>query len=239
MGELLLKLFDLNIALYNDWEERKPRILELIREQKPDIVTLQEVMDDAKYNRYGDNQAKELAKELGFKHCAFYLSGNLQKESSQWFGDRRCRAGEAILSRYPLRNVAKKRLKRQPTDKHYRGIVYAEVKVAGVWRSVIVVHFSNDNILSLLHMKEVLAYAKKKNIYPVIVGDFNIKNTNDILALTPKDFTLSYAIKKYVSYPSKGETLDYIMLPKGLGFRSLECLGNNLSDHKALVACIE
>ena len=40
----------------------------------------------------------------------------------------------------------------------------------------------------------------------------------------------------YVSFPSEGNTFDYIMLPKGLKFRNLECIDRGLSDHSALVA---
>ena len=233
----MLKLFDLNIGLYWKWEERKPEIVKLIREQNPDVVTLQEVMDDARYNAYGENQAKELARELGFRYYAVYMSGNLQKESPQYFGDRRCRAGDAILSRYPLHNVVKKRLRKQPSDRHHRGIVYAEV-FKGRRIGIIVVHFSNDDVLSLLHMKEVLEYAKKKGMRPVIVGDFNIRKTDNILALTPQDYLCSYSVKRYVSFPSKGETLDYILLPTGLKFKEFECLSRDVSDHRPLIASI-
>lgn len=234
----MLKLLDLNIGLYWNWEERKPKIVKLISEQNPDVVMLQEVMDDAKYNAYGCNQAKELARDLGFRYYAVYLSGNMQRESPQWVGDRRCRAGNAILSRYPLHNIAKKRLKKQPSDRHHRGIVYAEV-LKGRRIGIIVVHFSNDDTLSVLHMKEVLAYARKKRIRPIIVGDFNIRKTENILALTPQDYLCSFSVKKYVSFPSKGETLDYILLPREMKLKKFECLSRNVSDHRALIASIE
>lgn len=233
----MLKLLDLNIALYNDWEKRMPRIVEFIREQHPDIVTLEEVMDDAKYNKYGDNQAMQIARAAGIANCAFYLSGNLQKESPQWVGDRRARAGDAILSEYSLTNVVKRRLKRHPDDKHYRGIVKARV-MSNPPLDLIVVHFSNNNLFSRLHMAEVLEYVRKARIRPVIVGDFNMYPEN-ILPMVPDDYTLSYSIKKYVSFPSEGNTFDYIMLPKNMKFKSLECMDVGISDHSALVAEIE
>ena len=230
----MLKLLDLNIALYNDWDTRMPKIVDFIKEQKPDIVTLEEVMDDAKYNRYGDNQAKQIARATGLSHCAFYLSGNLQRESPQWVGDRRARAGDAILSRYALTDIVKRRLKRRQDDKHYRGIVKARI-MSKPPMDLIVVHFSNNDVFSKLHMTEVLEYIKRVNIKPIIVGDFNMYPEN-ILPMVPKDYTLSYALKKYVSFPSEGNTFDYIMLPKGLKFKSLECINRGLSDHSSLVA---
>ena len=233
----MLKLLDLNIALYNDWDKRAPSIVDFIKEQRPDIVTLEEVMDDAKYNKYGNNQAVQIARATGFDHCAFYLSGNLQKESPQWVGDRRARAGDAILSKYALAKVVKKRLKRHPEDKHYRGIVKARV-MSRPPIDLIVVHFSNNDLFSRLHMEEVVGYVRKAQIRPVIVGDFNMYPEN-MLRMVPEDYTLSYALKKYVSFPSEGNTFDYIMLPKGLKFKSMECIDGGLSDHSALVAEIE
>ena len=233
----MLKLLDLNIALYNDWDTRMPKIVNFIKEQKPDIVTLEEVMDDAKYNRYGDNQAKQIARATGLSHCAFYLSGNLQRESPQWVGSRRARTGDAILSRYALTNIVKRRLKRHQDDRHYRGIVKARV-MSKPPIDLIVVHFSNKDIFSRLHMEEVLEYIKRVNIKPVIVGDFNMYPKN-ILSVVPKDYTLSYSLNRYVSFPSEGNTFDYIMLPKFLKFKSLECIGRGLSDHSSLVAEIE
>ena len=230
----MLKLLDLNIALYNDWDTRMPKIVDFIKEQKPDIVTLEEVMDDAKYNKYGNNQAMQIARATGMSYCAFYLSGNLQKESPQWVGDRRARAGDAILSRYALTNIVKRRLQRHRDDRHYRGIVKARI-MAKPSIDLIVVHFSNNDLFSRLHMKEVLGYIKRANIKPIIVGDFNMYPKN-ILPMVPKDYTLSYAAKKYVSFLSEGNTFDYIMLPKGLEFKSLECIDRGFSDHSSLVA---
>jgi endonuclease/exonuclease/phosphatase family metal-dependent hydrolase len=45
--------------------------------------------------------------------------------------------------------------------------------------------------------------------------------------------------KRYLSYPPANYTLDYILIPKKFKFKSFDCLGENLSDHKALVAEIK
>ncbi|MCL5434218.1 MAG: endonuclease/exonuclease/phosphatase family protein [Candidatus Marsarchaeota archaeon] len=230
----MLKLLNLNIWLYNNWEERMPKIADFIKEQKPDIVTLQEVMDDAKYNKYGDNTATQIARAAGMDNCIFYLSGNLQKESPQWIGDRRARAGEAILSKYPLAKIVKRKLKKHPDDRHHRGIVMARV-MSEPHIDVMVVHFSNNELFSRLQMDEVLRYIRRSHIRPVIVGDFNMY-PKDIIQVVPSDYTLSYALKKYVSFPSEGNTFDYIMIPKNMKFGSLECIDRGLSDHCALVA---
>ncbi|EET90569.1 MAG: endonuclease/exonuclease/phosphatase family protein [Candidatus Micrarchaeales archaeon] len=230
----MLKLLDLNIWLYNDWEARMPKIVNFIKEQKPDIVTLQEVMDDAKYNKYGDNTAKQIARAAGMDNCAFYLSGNLQKESPQWIGDRRARAGEAILSKYPLTKIVKKKLKRHPDDRHHRGIVKARV-MSEPPIDIIVVHFSNNDLFSRLQMEEVLHYIRRARIRPVVVGDFNMYPKN-IMQMVPEDYILSYALKKYVSFPSEGNTFDYMMIPRSMRFGSLECIDRGLSDHSALIA---
>ena len=42
-----------------------------------------------------------------------------------------------------------------------------------------------------------------------------------------------------MSYPIRKWTLDYVLIPKKYKFKSFECMGKGLSDHKALVTEVE
>jgi endonuclease/exonuclease/phosphatase family metal-dependent hydrolase len=231
----MVKILDLNIWNYENFKERKPKIIRLIKEQDPDIVTLQEVSDDLKFNKEGENQAQQLNRKLNYPYFAFYLVSNMQKESPNTFGDRKYTSGNAILSKYPILKVVKKRLKKQKNDKHHRGILHAKIKVDKTY-DIIVVHFSNNKIFSLPHLSETLDYVKKRKIAPIIIGDFNILEPLEVTRLAKTKYESSYIYKKYISYPSKKEVLDYILIPKELRFKSFKCLNDNVSDHRALVA---
>ena len=134
--------------------------------------------------------------------------------------------------------VEKKELKKHEEDIYNCGNLYVQIKAKRII-DIIVVHFSNKDLQSLLHLIETLKYIKKKKIKPIIVGDFNIKNSNYLHDLTEDEYKSSMKFKKYSSYPPANYTLDYIIIPKGFIFKSLRCIGSGLSDHKALVTEIE
>ena len=69
--------------------------------------------------------------------------------------------------------------------------------------------------------------------------------------LVDENFKSSYGYKKYVSYPLRKWTLDYIVIPKKYSFKNLICEGKlvsvnskgnlvvkdkEISDHRGLVA---
>ena len=91
----------------------------------------------------------------------------------------------------------------------------------------------------MLHLIETLKYALDNKIKPIIVGDFNILHPNWLADVVSSEYLDSYNFKKYISYPSKNETLDYIVIPKEFSFVSLDCSTEELSDHRALIAEIK
>lgn len=229
-----MKIFHLNIWNYNNFDERKPKIIQLIKKQKPDIVTLNEVCDDIKLNNKGDNQLKQLNRELNYPYYALYDVDITHKYNYKKYRHYRVYSN-AILSKYPILEVIKKKLKKHKNDKHQRGILYVKVKARRIFH-IFIVHFSNQDAFSVLHLNETLNYAERKGIDPIIIGDFNMRNTESLLKLTGREYRNSFAYKKYFSYPSKKETLDYIVIPKKLRFKTFECLTDKVSDHRALVA---
>jgi len=76
----MIKIFNLNLWNYTNWKERELKILEIIKKQNPDVITLQEVRDDIQFNKKRDNQAKQLNRELNYPYYAFYPVTDKQKE---------------------------------------------------------------------------------------------------------------------------------------------------------------
>ena len=56
----MVKVLNLNLWNYNNFEERKPKIIAFIKKHNPDIIVFQEVRDDLQFNKKGNNQAKQL-----------------------------------------------------------------------------------------------------------------------------------------------------------------------------------
>ena len=229
-----IKILNLNLWNYNNFEKRKPKITRFIIKHNPDIVVLQEVRDDLKFNKKGENQAKQLNRELKYPHYEFYSVSDKQKERPEQY-KHKCREGTAILSKFPILKTEKKKLKKHKEDRYTCGNLYIKIK-AGKIIDLIAVHFSNSNYFSLLHLLETLRYIKKKRIKPIIVGDFNIIDDYVLHELTEEDYKSSMQYKRYISYPPAKYTLDYILIPKKFKFKSFRCEGQNLSDHKALIA---
>ena len=233
----MIKIFNLNLWNYTNWKERELKILEIIKKQNPDVITLQEVRDDIQFNKKRDNQAKQLNRELNYPYYAFYPVTDKQKERPEKYKNY-CIDGTAVLSKFPILKVERKKLQKHKQDRYTCGNLYAKIKAEKII-DLIVVHFSNSNYFSLLHLLETLKDVKKRGIKPIIIGDFNIIDSYVLHELTENEFYSSLKFKKYISYPTKNETLDYVLIPKKFKFRSFECLTVNLSDHRALVVKIK
>ncbi len=232
-----MKILNLNLWNYNNFESRKPQIIKFIKKHDPDIIVFQEVRDDIRFNKKGNNQAKQLKKELKYPHYAFYQIADKQKGWPKKY-KKYCVEGTAILSKYPFLKVERRKLKQQKEDKYPRGNLYVRIKAEKII-DVVVVHFSNTDLFSLLHLLETLKWINSKKITPIIVGDFNIRYPDWLHDLTEEGYLSSAKYKKYISYPLANYTLDYILIPKKFKFKSFSCLGKNLSDHRALVADIK
>ena len=230
-----LKILNLNIWNYNNWEARMPRILKFIQKHNPDIVVLQEIRDDLRFNKKGYNQAKQLNKELNYPHHSFYIISDKRKERPEQY-DRYCVEGIAILSKFPIIRTKKRMLKKHLLDRYSCGNLYVQLKIKNKKVDLLGVHFSNSELTSLLHLIETLKNLKKDKTNPIIVGDFNMFDFELLRDLTGENFTSSRDYKKYVSYPAKKWALDYILIPKKYKFKSFKCEGTNISDHRALIA---
>lgn len=228
-----MKILNLNLWNYNNFDKRKSNIIKFIKNHNPDIVTFQEVRDDLRFNSKGNNQAKLLNKILGFKHCIFRKTMNVNQINNTPKNPD-CFEGLAILSNIPVLEVKKKKLKQYPDDKFTRGILHIKIKNNQL-KDIFVVHYSPNDLFSKLHLQETLDYAKKLDIKPLIIGDFNIRYPKIIYDLIDENYVCSRQIKRYISYPPAKYTLDYFVIPTNIKLKSFECLGSNISDHKALL----
>ena len=235
-----LKITTLNIwRYYGDWKQRKMKIVDFLKKEQPDIVFLQEVFDDTRHNEPGNHQALQLNRDLAFQHCIFDVVEQLRTENNQpvtvpVFD------GLACLTNFPVVSSQLIRLRQQPDDHHFRALQRVEVNVFG--RKILFYHphFSNRDDWGKTHLRETLEFAENEKSTPIIVGDLNIRIVSDIQELAGKAYDLSYNVKPYLSYPTKNETLDYVLIPKGrLCFVEVRCENEGLSDHRPLTVVME
>ncbi len=231
-----LKLLNLNLWNYNEWDIRKPKIIKFIQKHKPDFIAFQEIRDDLKFNKKGDNQLEQLNKKLNYPYSAFYAVTDKRNERPTKY-KRYCIEGIGVLSKFPILKIEKKKLKKHKEDIYNCGNLHIKIKANKIV-DLIVVHFSNSNYFSLLHLLETLNYIKNKKIKPVILGDFNMYESDVLHDLTRDNFNNSREYKKYISYPARKWTLDYILIPKNCKFKSFKSAGYGLSDHKVLISSI-
>jgi len=230
----MVKILNLNLWNYNNFKERKPKIIQFIRKHNPDIVVFQEVRDDLQFNKKGNNQAKQLNEELQYPHLAFYPVTDKRKERPEKY-KHYCIEGTAILSKFSILKTEMIELKKHPEDRYTCGNLYVRIKAEKII-DLINVHFSNNDLFSKLHLIETMEQIRKKKIHPIIAGDFNMWHTDWLENITGDNYTNSFIYNKYISYPARKWTLDYIVIPKEYRFKSFKSVGKDLSDHKALVA---
>ena len=224
-----MKILNFNLWNYNNWEERKPLIVDFIKKHNPDIITMQEVRDDLRFNSKGNNQAKQINNLLNYPYLKFIKTMDVNKVNN--LDNPPCHEGLAVLSKYAFVKSQKAPLKKHPNDKFTRAILWTRINDL----DLINVHYSPDDLFSKLHLEETLKFAKKEKIKPIIIGDFNIRHPSIVEEAIGTDYISTRSIKKYISYPSAKYTLDYALIPKEREIKKVSCIGNNISDHKSLI----
>ncbi len=166
----MLRVLTLNIwNLSADWRARRRAILAVIGQCDPDVVCLQEVVENDR-----GNQAAWLAGELG--DWAMAYAGEPLGPHRDPAGD--ARFGNAVLSRRPIDASAGARLPHRPDAAEvHRVVVHA--RTGGV--DVFSTHLSwqlHDAALRERQVETLMAFVTGRtdaaaSVGPVVAGDFN------------------------------------------------------------------
>jgi endonuclease/exonuclease/phosphatase family metal-dependent hydrolase len=170
MGELTC--VTLNIwNRFGPWDERLPRLQDGLRALDPDIVGLQEVLvlEDGSFD-----QSALVARGGPLRHVAW---GKCSKNAHP--------VGNAILSRFPIKDSASFDLDDGGTNEH-RVLVYALLDTPHGEVPVFVTHLNwklDEGHIRVLQVKEVAAIvaikAPKTGFPPILMGDFNAEPDSD------------------------------------------------------------
>jgi endonuclease/exonuclease/phosphatase family metal-dependent hydrolase len=166
-----LKIMSYNIWNYNEpWRERRKIIVEGILEADPDIVGLQEIRDDRRYNPIGCDQARQIADRTGM--------GYRYQPAMTYSNSPRSVEGLCVMSRYPIASTAYVTLTREPDDdkdSHQRIVLNGTVSLPVGDLEFFVTHFSLSPEMGVSNSLELLEFVSSfdSSLPKFIVGDFN------------------------------------------------------------------
>jgi endonuclease/exonuclease/phosphatase family metal-dependent hydrolase len=166
-----LRIMTYNIWNYNDpWPDRRRLIVETIMEADPDIVGLQEIRDDRRYNSLGHHQARQIAERTGLEY-QFQPAMIYSKEP-------RSAEGVCIMSRHQILSTAYLELTKNPedeTDFHQRIVFNGTIDMPPSRMEFFVTHFSLSEEMRVNNALELLYFVNSFNSHmpKFIVGDFN------------------------------------------------------------------
>jgi endonuclease/exonuclease/phosphatase family metal-dependent hydrolase len=172
-----------------DWAKREPLIVAGLRQQQPDVIALQEVLQHEQL----PNQAESLAKALGYR--VHFASVNAADEVRRY--------GNAILSRHPMLETGSHRL--QPLDDS-RTVAHARIDTPAGVVEVYATHLHwtvDGGAIRERQLQDLQAYiAATRSDAPVIIaGDFNAPATAPELAPLQPAFVDAYGH----AHPDAGE----------------------------------
>ena len=212
-----------------------PRVAEVIRRERPDLVGLQEV--DRGVERTGRvDQIEELARLTGM-HYAF--APNLAYQGG-WYG-------VAVLSRFPILASEHARFQHM-REAERRGYLRVEVSVGGRAVSFVTTHLDYQHDDNRLYETRQLLEALPRTDAPLIVaGDFNEEPAGASYKLMLSRFADAWAAgaggSDGLTYPADKprKRIDYIFhAPRErTSARRARVVESLASDHRALVAEIE
>ena len=192
-----LKLVCFNIwHNQGDWPARRALLIEAIRAENPDVIALQEVLEDAAVGL--PNQARTLADALGGYEMQFV--------STDPEGAPR-RYGNAILSRLPVLAHDSKKL--EPLN-DYRTAIRARVSVGGRAVDVVNTHLAwqaDQAPVRAQQIADLMAWLPGDGTPLIVMGDFNaVQEDAGLNALTgPRFFSaLPRGAAETTLNPAKG-----------------------------------
>jgi len=232
----MIKIFNLNLWRYNDFENRLTNLVKSVDNLQPDVIFLQEAQLDTRFSFL--TQVELIKNQLNMNYrYTFHSTVYKKKHQKGEKLDTPIDHGMGILSKYPILNCFEYYLNHEDSDLEPRSVLFFELEKDNVIHKFINIHFTNKEEIAQTELGEIFQLLKDRNEDRIMVGDFNMFNLSDYLKGNDR-YTLSYDFKQYISYKKDEGTLDYILIPKNYHFEKFECLEEYMSDHNAIFAQI-
>jgi len=224
----------LNLHHFKEWEERLPKITDLLLKTNADVVLLQEVRLDPRFDvvDQADLLNSKLLYPYKYKHFSAAETRTSEKGRDLPFPVER---GLGVLSKHQIKDIVVRNLIVSPEDNERKIAVTYTFFIEGDEYKITNVHFYHKDDSALIQFKEILEVSDRNSI---IMGDFNIHGINfeTYKKLYQPQYVSSYDSKKYTSFPSEGDTFDYALVPtKTFLLKNVICRDEDVSDHRMLI----
>ena len=227
--------YNIHVGVGMDKKLDLQRIAEVINQEHPDLVGLQEVDRGVKRTE-GKDEIAELAKMTDM-HFAF--AHNLDYQGGQY--------GVAILSRFPIGAIDHRKYENR-REAERRGLIRVEVVVGGKTINFVTTHLDyqyDDG--RLFEAEQMLKFLQDIKGPLIVVGDFNDEPSGSAYKLMLSGFEDAWlhsrAKEVGLSYPADQPTkrIDYIFTRRTDRVRAKKAWVRNTlaSDHLPLVADLE
>lgn len=226
----------LKVVSWNIWGGQKlPEIIEQLKAMQPDVIGLQEVLQD---EAGGNNNAKDIAEALGYSYIyetTTLLIPSISKLLEEHHIEKNMEWGNAIVSKYPIQSHAVHVL----SQDRKRTAIEAVISVHGTELHVISTHlvYAPEDA-SELHTHQIQSLLK---IVPtergIVMGDFNADpKTESIQSIG----TILIDSNQGSTEPTSGtDRLDYIFHTNDLKATESGVTPSGASDHSPIYAVIE
>jgi endonuclease/exonuclease/phosphatase family metal-dependent hydrolase len=232
---LRVMTYNIHVGVGMDKKFDLQRIAEVIKDQHPDMVGLQEVDRGVKRTE-GRDEIAELAKLTSMNYA---FAHNLDYQGGQY--------GVAILSRFPISTIDHRKYENK-REAERRGMIAVEANVGGKTINFVTTHldyqYEDGRVFETEQLLEFLS-AKKSPL--IVVGDFNEEPTGNAYKLMLTRFEdawlRAHARSEGLSYPADKpvKRIDYVFTRQQDHIRAKKAwiVSTLASDHLPLVADLE
>ncbi|MEU3458820.1 endonuclease/exonuclease/phosphatase family protein [Streptomyces sp. NPDC006733] len=168
---------------FGPWRARRDAIAHVLREERPDVLGLQEV-----WGSDGENLAGWLAAELGMQ-WAWSRSPVQDRWHRRNGGDTSVDVGVAVLSRYPILRTAERRLPAAGFPDDGKTVLHALIDAPGGPLPFFTTHLNSgpaESAVRCAQVRELAAFVVERTgpgFPPVVCGDFNAEPDFDEMRL--------------------------------------------------------
>jgi endonuclease/exonuclease/phosphatase family metal-dependent hydrolase len=211
-------------------------LADFIREQKPDLVALQEVDCKTYRERTPQQHGKDFITELGFRTGLLPAYGKTINYAGGYYGI-------GILSKYPLASIDRIYLPKTENGKEQRAVLVADVEIAeNQYVTFACTHLDYTNTEERQMQVDKLNKILQKKLTPVMVcGDFNARPDSKEISLGMTDWRRLDDGGLTVPANTPKYKIDYIFGYPAERWRTIESttIHIQLSDHLPISSLIE
>ena len=168
----MLKIMSLNLWRYYEWDDRIDNIICLTNKQSPDCIAFQEVLTN---HAFSDFPASDfIADTCGYKYRAFAPTiARHNTRDREGNHNQLASEGQAFISKFPIVSTEGYFLTHHSEYPEEKAVTFYTIEIDDKYIDICNVHLANSAV-AYAQLQEVLELADKREVQPIILGDFNI-----------------------------------------------------------------